>query len=148
VLLDQAARYGDLSGLAGGDAAIVCALGAEHNHAVLADAQRFENFADPPVPPPPGSSAARFSKSLTNLNGEDHRSRRRRPMPLFAKAAVEHYRDAMAAEIERRTGRLRPGADVDAEAEMMELTLAVIVRCLFGLDVAAEGGPLGRLGAE
>jgi cytochrome P450 len=147
-LLRLSAQYGDVAALAGGDGAIVCAFGAEHNRAVLSDAVRFENFADVPIPAPPDSAAARFNKNLTNLNGEDHRSRHRRLRPLFTKSAVERYRDAMVAEIERRLPRLRPGTAVDAEAEMMELTLAIVVRCLFGLDVAGEGGALGRLGAE
>jgi cytochrome P450 len=64
------------------------------------------------------------------LNGERHRGRRRMVMPMFTKTAVERYRDTMAAEIERRLERFRPGVETDVAREMTDLTLASVLSLL------------------
>jgi cytochrome P450 len=144
-LLDLRDRYGGLAALGAGDASVVCAFGEGSNRLVLSDSARFSNFADLPVPVPKASAPTRLNSGLTNMNGEMHRQKRRLLMPLFAKSAVERYRDAMSLEIEQRLDRWRPGRSVDAVAEMTEITLAIALRCLFGMSPSAERESLGRL---
>jgi len=145
-LLDLSAR-GDVVAMADGDASLVCAFGAAHNKAVLSDPWRFENVAESPIPVPPGSAPARIlGNALTSLNGEHHKSRRRMMMPIFAKSAVEMYREAVATEIEKRVSHFAPEATVDVARASTELSLAVAMRCLFGLDPDDAGGlELARL---
>jgi cytochrome P450 len=144
-MLALSARYGEVAPLARDDAAIVCAFGPAHTRTVLSDATRFHNMAESPVAVPADSAAARLNLNLTNQNGDAHRARRRSVMPLFERAAIASYRDAMAAEIFARP--FVPGTSCNAFAAMTELTVAIAVRCLFGLE-GFDAKALGALGVE
>jgi cytochrome P450 len=59
--------------------------------------------------------------------------------PSFSQAATARFRDAVTAEVERLAGRwaARPaGEPLDVFAEMMRLTIAVIGRRLFSVDLS------------
>jgi cytochrome P450 len=139
-------RYGDVVGLARGDASVICAFGAAHTRTVLSDPARFHHFAETPIALPPDSAAARLgSLNLTSQNGEVHRARRRALLPVFERAALASYRDAMAAEISRRP--IVPGTTLDVFGAMTDLASAIAIRCLFGLEDQANR-ELGALGGE
>lgn len=139
-------RYGDVAALGRGDASLVCAFAEEHTRTVLSAPTRFENFAEIPIPMPADCAPMRLSRGLTSLNGDQHRKYRRMLMPIFSKSAVELYRDATCAEIARRRDRLAPGRDVDMVREMTELSLAIALSCLFGIETSSERDSFGRLG--
>ncbi len=147
-LLSLHAEYGGIAALPADDPALIFAFGAEHNRQILSDPLRFHSSGDPPFPMAPGSSVERLNNALTSMNGDQHRRHRRLMMPVFGKAAIELYRDDMAALVERFAQRLRPGATLDVQGEMIELSLVVAMRCLFGLDVETGAAELGRMGVQ
>ena len=69
----------------------------------------------------------------------DPMAARRLIQPLFTRKQVEGYADLMAREagaVARRwESAARDGADVDAHAEMVRLTLRVVGRSIFGNEV-------------
>jgi cytochrome P450 len=145
-LLAIARDHGALATLSDRDPALVCAFGPEHNRVILSDPRRFTNDAEIPVPVPPDSAPLRLNAALTNMNGEQHRRHRRLMMPAFSRAGVERHGPEMVAITERVLARLAPGETVDLAALMVELTLRVAMRCLFGLDREADALALGSLG--
>lgn len=138
--------HGTLATLADRDPAVVLAFAPEHNRTVLHDAVKFTHEADLPVPVPPDSAPTRLNNALTSMNGDLHRRHRRLMMPVFSRAGVERYAPEMVALTESFLRRLHAGATVDAAAEMIELTLHIAMKCLFGLDLGSEAEALGRLG--
>ncbi|HKG95355.1 MAG TPA: cytochrome P450 [Gemmatimonadaceae bacterium] len=79
------------------------------------------------------------------LTSEDplHRRQRRLVQPAFHRQRVAAYGDVMSACAARAAGRWRPGQAIDAAAEMMRLTLAVVGRTLFDADVEGEASEVG-----
>ena len=142
-LFELHARFGAIVALADRDAALVCAFGAEANRVVLADPDRFHHHDELPFAVPADSVPRRLHTSLTSMNGALHKARRRALQPLFARAAVEAYRDAMADEIAAHLPRLARGATTDVITEMNALALRIAMRCLFGVPPTAA---LARLG--
>jgi cytochrome P450 len=138
--------HGALATLADRDPAVIFAFSPESNRTVLHDAVKFTNEADLPVPVPPDSSPTRLNNALTSMNGELHRRHRRLMMPVFSRAGVERHAPDMVAVTESFLGRFHPGATVDVAHEMVQLTLHLAMKCLFGLDAGGEAEALGRLG--
>lgn len=139
-------EHGRIGAVLASDPTFVCAFGAEYNQRLLSDANRFYNFADLPFPIPADSSAARVNLSLTAMNGEHHRRSRRLMMPAFNKATIASYRDDMVAIAERHMARWPKDGTLDIASEMIELTLLVAMRCLFGLNAIDEAETLGHMG--
>ena len=123
-------------------------LGPKYNQQILADAKQFYNFAELPFKVPSDSSVGRFNINLTFMNGKQHRQQRRLMMPAFHKIATQTYRDAMVEVAEQHLAKWSAGGPVDMNLEMVELTLLVMMRCLFGLDVEEEAASLGHMGME
>ncbi|HEX9107548.1 MAG TPA: cytochrome P450 [Longimicrobiales bacterium] len=86
-----------------------------------------------------------LGEGLLTSEGELHLRQRRLIQPIFHRERVAAYGGAMgpmaAAFAERRW---RDGAVVDVAAEMMQLTLSVVARTLFGADLAEEAPEIGR----
>jgi cytochrome P450 len=136
---------GNVVAFSRGSTAVVAAFGPENNRALLADTKRFYNFAKAPFSIPKDCGLARLTSGLVAMSGERHRVQRRLMMPAFTKQAIAAHRDAMVEVASRRIARWRAGDVVDARAEMVELTLLVAMRCLFGLDVEGEARALGAM---
>lgn len=145
-LLTLHRRHGDIAAITGGSAAMVCAFGAEHNRAVLGSDGTFLSHGEPPFPLPNNSALRRILlENMMSKNGADHRRLRRMLMPAFQKARILAYRDDIVAVSEQSLRRVVPGGVVDAVRVMLDLTLDVIMRCLFGVDLSRDGDPLGPL---
>lgn len=71
------------------------------------------------------------------LTSEDdfHRRQRRLIAPVFLPRRVAAYADGMASLAERAQAGWTDGGEVDIAREMMRLTLAIVGRTLFGMDV-------------
>lgn len=84
------------------------------------------------------------SEGLLTIDGEKHRQQRRATLPAFHKKRVEGY----AAIIEQYTQELlktwHPGDTVDMSRAMQELTLRVVSKCLFSIDLSFQLGPLSN----
>ncbi len=139
-------EHGTIAAVTRGDPSLVCAFGPEHNQQLLPHAREFEHWADLPIRVREGSALARVQVNLTAMNGERHRTQRRLMMPAFSKAAVHEHGPDMLAIAERHLARWRPGAKIDVAQAMLELTLDVMMKCLFGLDVGDQAAELGGMG--
>jgi cytochrome P450 len=86
---------------------------------------------------------------LLLAEGETHKRHRKLLAPAFAPRRLEKYGEIMVDETEQQLARWRHGQRVDVAHEMMEMTLAIAGRTMFGADVrkdaamVAEGLELG-----
>src|SRR5262249_29973295 len=82
------------------------------------------------------------SEGLLTIDGEKHRQQRRAVQPAFHKKRVEGY----ASIIEQYTQELLktwyPGNRIDLSRSMQELTLRIVSKCLFSIDLSNQLGPL------
>lgn len=83
--------------------------------------------------------------ALLTTDGEIHRRQRRLVQPAFHKKRVESYADIMTSQTERMLDTWRPGAEVDISRELQELTLRIIVKALFDLDLEQHSHELSQL---
>jgi cytochrome P450 len=81
---------------------------------------------------------------LLNSEGEPHRRRRRLVAPAFAHQRVSRYAETMRAQSEAAAGRWTDGAPIDIAQEMMRLTLGIVGRTLFDVDLLDQADTLGR----
>ncbi len=80
---------------------------------------------------------------LLTTDGEFHRRQRRLMLPAFHRKRVEGYRDAMIDYTERMLENWQPGRQVDIAVEMQRLTLRIVARALFDVDLTHESQALG-----
>lgn len=86
-----------------------------------------------------------FGQGLLTSEGELHRRQRRLIQPAFHRRRIEAYATAMAADAADTAARWQDGATVDIAREMMLLTLRIVARSLFSLDVEdREAREVGR----
>ncbi|MCA9652146.1 MAG: cytochrome P450 [Myxococcales bacterium] len=133
-MLSLQQRFGNLVAIADRDPAMLVAFGGEHNRAVLSDTRLFHHWSEIPIPVPPDSAPMRLGQSLISTNGETHRRNRRLMMPAFAKGRIERYLPDIVDVTEQALARIEPGATVDLAAAMVELSMHVALRCLFGVE--------------
>jgi cytochrome P450 len=81
---------------------------------------------------------------LLNIDGELHRAQRALVQPAFSRRRVESYADIMLRYTEDHLAGWRRDRVVDMHVEMQRLTLRIVARALFGLDLADASGPFGR----
>lgn len=102
-----------------------------------------QNFSNQALLQPQGERSF-ASEGLLTIEGERHRQQRRAVQPAFHKRRVEDY----AAIIQQYTQDLlktwEPGQTVDFSSAMQELTLRIVSKCLFSIDLASQLAPLGR----
>jgi cytochrome P450 len=79
-----------------------------------------------------------LGESLLTSEDETHLRRRRLIQPMFHHERIATYAASMVRFAERAAERWSDGAEVDLQAEMSGLTLAVVGETLFGTDVDAE----------
>ena len=81
---------------------------------------------------------------LLTAEGELHRSHRKLLAPAFAPKRLAAYGDVMVDEAIAQAARWRTGATIDLAEEMMQLTLAIAGRTLFGTDVRKDAAQVAR----
>jgi len=79
-----------------------------------------------------------FGQGLLTSEGDFHRRQRRLIQPAFHRRRIEAYADAMAADAAAAAARWRDGETLDVAREMMRLTLRIVARSLFSVDVEDE----------
>lgn len=90
-----------------------------------------------------------LGEGLLTAEGETHKRHRKLLAPAFAPKRLAAYGEVMVAETERQIASWRDRHHVDLASEMMEMTLAIAGRTMFGADVrsdartVAEGLELG-----
>jgi cytochrome P450 len=79
--------------------------------------------------------AATFGWGLLTTEGEVWERQRRLVQPLFTRKTINSYSDLMAEEAAALADRWAGSRTVDANADMVRLTLRVVGRSIFGADV-------------
>jgi len=76
-----------------------------------------------------------FGNGLLTSEGDFWLRQRRLSQPAFHRTRINAYADIMAREAERILDRWRDGQQLDIHRQMMETTLAIATRTLFGVDL-------------
>jgi cytochrome P450 len=76
-----------------------------------------------------------LGQGLLTSAGDVHRRQRRLLQPLFHKQRIAGYGDAFAAIADEAAAAWRDGQRLDLHAEMTEMTLAIVARTLFDVDL-------------
>lgn len=84
-----------------------------------------------------------LGEGLLTSEGASHLRQRRLIQPAFHRERIAAYGEAMAAIAERRQSHWRDGATLDLSTEMMRLTLAIVARTLFDVDVERQADDIG-----
>jgi cytochrome P450 len=80
---------------------------------------------------------------LLTVDGADHQRKRRLVQPAFHRAQVQGYAETMIAHARRMSDRWTAGTTIDMSAEMMRLTLGIVARTLFDVDIELEADSVG-----
>lgn len=128
-----AARYGDIAHLRVGPYRLIYVNHPNLVHEVLVakDASFIKGRAL-------DQAKEVFGKGLLTSEGELHKGQRRLIQPAFHRRRVEAYAEAMAADAAAAAARWRDGESLDIAREMMSLTLRIVARSLFSVDVEEE----------
>ncbi|MBI3942847.1 MAG: cytochrome P450 [Chloroflexi bacterium] len=81
---------------------------------------------------------------LLTIDGDLHKQQRRLVQPAFHRRRVESYGDLMTAYTLEAVENWRPGQVVDMAREMQKLTLRIVAKALFNVDLREESGVLGQ----
>ncbi len=79
-----------------------------------------------------------LGEGLLTSGGDLHRRQRRLMQPMFHKQRIASYVDTFAAIAERTAAGWRDGQQLDVHAEMTEMTLAIVTRTLFDVDLDSQ----------
>jgi cytochrome P450 len=95
------------------------------------------------------SSALQFLRPMLGdglllAEGDTHRRHRKLLAPAFAPKRLAGYGEVMVRETEVQIARWRAGDRVDIADEMMQMTLAIAGRTLFGADVRGDAAKVAR----
>ncbi len=131
--------YGDMATIYLGQNPAVVLFRPEYVRYVLVE--HPQNFSNRALLRREGENAF-ASEGLLTIDGEQHRQQRRAVQPAFHKKRVEGY----AAIIQQYTQELlktwQVGQTIDFSRAMQELTLRVVSKCLFGVDLSTQLTPL------
>jgi cytochrome P450 len=136
---DQAARLGPIARVSLGYIPVYVVTCADLAHAVLVDhAASFHKSA--------GMQFLRpvLGEGLLSAEGEPHKRHRKLLAPAFAPRRLASYGEVMVAETREQLARWSPGERVDLAAQMMEMTLAIAGRTLFGVDVRGDASTVAH----
>ncbi|MDE3229310.1 MAG: cytochrome P450 [Chloroflexota bacterium] len=86
-----------------------------------------------------------LGESLLTTDGEVHRKQRRLVQPAFHRKRVESYAEAMTDQTRQMLAQWRVGDELNLAHALQELTLRIIVRALFDLDLEEHGAELSQL---
>jgi len=79
-----------------------------------------------------------LGEGLLTAEAEPHRKHRKLLAPAFAPRRIASYGEVMIHETREQLARWSPGQRIDLADELMELTLAIAGRTLFGVDVRRD----------
>jgi len=82
------------------------------------------------------------SEGLLTIDGEQHRQQRRAVQPAFHKKQVEGYASIINTYTQELLKTWYPGDRLDMSRAMQELTLRIVSKCLFSIDLSSQLGPL------
>ena len=118
---------------------VVFTFRPEHAYDLLVERARLVGVGERP------GLRRRLGASLLTTDGATHRRQRRLVQPAFHRKRVEGYAEIMTSQTSEMLSRWRIGDEMDIAAELRELTLRIIVKALFDLDLAEEGARLSQM---
>jgi cytochrome P450 len=81
---------------------------------------------------------------LLTAEGTTWQRHRRLVQPVFSHRHVQAFGPAVVEAARNRVAQWAPGSTIDVATEMRTLTMEVIGRVLFGIDLAGEAEPVGN----
>jgi cytochrome P450 len=135
--------YGNMATIYIGNTPIVLLFRPEHVRYVLTENPR--NFTSREV-----AEGLRqlIGDGLLTIDGEAHRQQRRLVQPAFHKKRVESYATIMTDYTQEMLRNWRAGERIDIARAMQELTLRIVARCLFNVDLTDEVEQIGQAFTE
>ncbi len=134
-------RYGRIATVWLGKTPIVFGFRPEHVRYVLIEHPR--NFIKPNVRN--GNNLKYLlGDGLLTSDGDFHRQQRRLVQPAFHRKRVEGYADVMVRFTEEMLDTWQPGSEIDIARAMQILTLRIITKTLFNVDVLETTRMLGE----
>ncbi|HKW21742.1 MAG TPA: cytochrome P450 [Ktedonobacterales bacterium] len=118
---------------------VVFAFRPEHAYDLLVERARSVGVGERP------GLRARLGVSLLTTDGAMHRRQRRLVQPAFHRKRVEGYAEIMTSQTVEMLHGWHVGDEIDFAARLRELTLRIIIKALFDLDLAEEGTRLSRI---
>jgi cytochrome P450 len=85
-----------------------------------------------------------LGNGLLMSEGDYWRRQRRRIQPGFRHESIQRYAELIGDEIEQLCARLQPGSVLELRSTLLELTLRVVCRALFGQRFAGDARRLAR----
>ena len=126
-------RYGDMATIYIGKIPVVVLFRPEHVRYILTENPR--NFTSREVA---AGLRELIGDGLLTLDGEAHRQQRRIVQPAFHKKRVEGYAGVMVRYTQEMLKSWHVGEQIDVANEMQRLTLGIVAKCLFNIDLASE----------
>lgn len=84
------------------------------------------------------------NEGLLTIDGEKHRQQRRAVQPAFHKKRVEGYAGIIQQYTQDLLQTWQPGQTVDFSRAMQALTLRIVSKCLFSVDLSSQLAALGQ----
>jgi cytochrome P450 len=85
-----------------------------------------------------------LGEGLLTAEGDLHKQHRKLLAPAFAPKRLAAYGDVMVEETRAQLATWHPGDRLDLAHEMMELTLAIVGRTIFGVDIRRDAQVVGE----
>lgn len=146
--------YGDMATIYMSNMPIVLLFRPEHVRYVLS-----ENAGNFTIQEVAGPLRQMVGDSLLTIDGDIHRQQRHLVQPAFYKERIESYSQVMVRYTQEMLEGWKAGEELDMLYAMQELTLRIVAKCLFDVDLihqieefaqdftAMFGYPLGLLEA-
>ncbi len=140
--LDEVATHGDIVSYRVAGQRFTAVLHPDQIEQVLvSDNDRFRRWAGEEW----GNTFAGYaSDGLLLTEGDQWRRQRRLIQSAFTPARIESHRDAIVAEAQRTVQQWEDGERLDLNEEMSALTLRILTRSLFDLDIEGRGDVVRR----
>jgi cytochrome P450 len=138
--------YGSLVSLGRGTTDFIFIFDPAYNYRFFTETDLFytDDFSSMPFVPDKGIFK-QLTYGLHLINGEKHRQQRRLMMPPFHNKRLVTYRDTMVDLTERQLHSWRPGQEREIFREMKQLSMAIGIKTLLGLDPDQEGRLVGEM---
>lgn len=85
-----------------------------------------------------------LGEGLLTIEGEEHRQQRRLVQPAFHKKRVENYADDMVRYTLEMVETWRANQEIDIAHAMQTLTLRIVAKSLFNIELASQVTALGQ----
>ncbi len=85
-----------------------------------------------------GDLQAVLGDGLLTIDGEPHRQQRRMVQPAFHKKRIMDYADVMVRHTLETLSRWRPGQRIEMAQAMQGVTMRIVAKCLFNIDLANQ----------